>query len=88
MLRNDFIRLSDSTIAIPLLQDIIDELALKIISSTIDTAKMCFRYAMITIFLPVQLIKRLENCNKRVWYPLKKLKLMAADEKLPSIEVL
>jgi predicted transcriptional regulator len=39
MLRNDFIRLSDSTIAISLLQDIIDELALKIISSTIDTAK-------------------------------------------------
>ena len=39
MFRNDFIRLSDSTIAIPLLQDIVDELALKIISSTIDTAK-------------------------------------------------
>ena len=43
MLRNDFIRLSDSTIAIPLLQDIIDELALKIISSTIESAKNVFQ---------------------------------------------
>jgi predicted transcriptional regulator len=43
MLRNDFIRLSDSTMAIPLLQDIIDELAIKIISSTIDTAKNVFQ---------------------------------------------
>jgi predicted transcriptional regulator len=37
------IRLSDSTIAIPLLQDILDEVALKIISSTIDTAKNVFQ---------------------------------------------
>ena len=43
MLRNDSVRLSDSTIAIPLLQDIIDEFALKIISSTIDTAKNVFQ---------------------------------------------
>ena len=43
MLRNDFIRLSDSPIAIPLLQDIIDELALKIISSTIESAKNVFQ---------------------------------------------
>jgi DNA-binding PadR family transcriptional regulator len=43
MLRNDSVRLSDSTIAISLLQDIIDELALKIISSTIDTAKNVFQ---------------------------------------------
>jgi predicted transcriptional regulator len=43
MLRNDSVRLSDSTIAISLLQDIIDELALKIISSTIDTEKNVFQ---------------------------------------------
>lgn len=43
MFRNDFIRLSDSTIAIPLLQDIIDEVALKIISSTIESAKNVFQ---------------------------------------------
>ena len=43
MFRNDFIRLSDSTIAIPLLQDIIDELAIKIISSTIESAKNVFQ---------------------------------------------
>ena len=43
MFRNDFIRLSDSTIAIPLLQDIIDEVALKIISSTIDIAKNVYQ---------------------------------------------
>jgi len=87
MLRNDFVRLSDSTIAIPLLQDIIDELAIKIISSTIESAKNVFQICYDKKF-QVQLIKRLENCNRRVWYPLKKLKLMAADEKLPSIEVL
>ena len=43
MFRNDFIRLSDSTIAIPLLQDIIDELAIKIISSIIESAKNVFQ---------------------------------------------
>ena len=43
MLRNDFLCLSDSRIAIPLLQDIIDETTLKIISSTIDTAKNVFQ---------------------------------------------
>jgi hypothetical protein len=43
MLRNDFIRLSDSRLAIPLLQNIIDEIALKIISSTIDAAKNVFQ---------------------------------------------
>ena len=43
MLRNDFVCLSDSRIAIPLLQDIIDETTLKIISSTIDTAKNVFQ---------------------------------------------
>lgn len=43
MFRNDFIKLSDSTIAIPLLQDIIDEVALKIISSTIDIAKNVYQ---------------------------------------------
>ena len=36
MLKNDFVTLSDSRIAVPLLQNIIDKTALKIISSTID----------------------------------------------------
>src|SRR5918995_978597 len=39
MLKNDFVILNDGRIAIPLLQNIIDETTLKIISSTIDTAK-------------------------------------------------
>lgn len=39
MLKNDFVTLNDSRIAIPLLQNIIDGTTLKIISSTIDTAK-------------------------------------------------
>jgi GTPase SAR1 family protein len=43
MLRNEFVRMSESNIAIPLLQDIIDETTLKIISSTIDTAKNVFQ---------------------------------------------
>jgi predicted methyltransferase len=43
MLRNDFVNLSDSNIAIPLLQDIIDEITFKIILSTIDTAKSVFQ---------------------------------------------
>jgi hypothetical protein len=42
MLRNDFVSLNDSSLAIPLLQDIIDETSLKIISSTIDIAKNVF----------------------------------------------
>jgi hypothetical protein len=39
MLKNDFVTLNDSRIAIPLLQNIIDETTFKIISSTIDAAK-------------------------------------------------
>jgi hypothetical protein len=39
MLKNDFVTLNDGRIAIPLLQNIIDETTLKIISSTIDIAK-------------------------------------------------
>src|SRR5919108_2729758 len=39
MLKNDFVTLNDGRVAIPLLQNIIDETTLKIISSTIDTAK-------------------------------------------------
>jgi hypothetical protein len=36
MLKNDFVTLNDGQVAIPLLQNIIDETTLKIISSTID----------------------------------------------------
>jgi GTPase SAR1 family protein len=43
MLRNEFVRLSDSNTVIPLLQDIIDETTLKIISSTIDVPKNVFQ---------------------------------------------
>ena len=43
MLRNEFVRLSDSNTIIPLLQDIIDETTLKIISSTIDAPKNVFQ---------------------------------------------
>jgi len=43
MLRNDLLSLSDSRIALPLLRDIIDETALKVISSTIDVAKNVFQ---------------------------------------------
>src|ERR687891_33036 len=43
MLRNEFVRLSDSNTVIPLLQDIIDETTLKIISSTIDAPKNVFQ---------------------------------------------
>jgi predicted methyltransferase len=39
MLKNDFVILKDGRIAIPLLQNIIDEITIKILSSTIDTAK-------------------------------------------------
>jgi hypothetical protein len=39
MLKHDFVTLNDGRIAIPLLQNIIDETTLKIISSTIDIAK-------------------------------------------------
>ncbi len=42
MLKNDFGNLSDSNIAIPLLHEIIDEITIKIISSTIETAKSVF----------------------------------------------
>jgi hypothetical protein len=43
MLRNEFVRLSESNTVIPLLQDIIDETTLKIISSTIDVPKNVFQ---------------------------------------------
>jgi DNA-binding transcriptional ArsR family regulator len=43
MLKNDFVTLNDGRIAIPLLQNIIDETALKIISSTIDVPKNVFQ---------------------------------------------
>jgi hypothetical protein len=43
MLSNDLISLSDSSIATPLLRAIIDETALKVISSTIDVAKNVFQ---------------------------------------------
>jgi predicted transcriptional regulator len=43
MLRNEFVRLSDSNTVIPLLQDIKDETTLKIISSTIDVPKNVFQ---------------------------------------------
>ena len=42
MLKNDFGNLSDSNIAIPLLHGLIDEITIKIISSTIDAAKSVF----------------------------------------------
>ena len=42
MLKNDFGNLSDSNIAIPLLHELIDEITIKIISSTIDAAKSVF----------------------------------------------
>jgi GTPase SAR1 family protein len=43
MLRNEVVRLNDSSSVIPLLQDIIDETTLKIISSTIDVPKSVFQ---------------------------------------------
>jgi hypothetical protein len=43
MLKNDYLSLSDTNIAIPLLHEIIDEITIKIISSTIDTAKSVFQ---------------------------------------------
>src|ERR671910_91940 len=39
LLKNDSVSLSDSNIAIPLLHEIMDEITIKLISSTIDTAK-------------------------------------------------
>lgn len=43
MAKNNLLSLSDSQIALPLLQDIIDESALKIISSIIDIEKNVFQ---------------------------------------------
>lgn len=43
MLKNDFVTLNDSRVAIPLLQNIVDETTLKIISSIIDRAKNVFQ---------------------------------------------
>jgi predicted methyltransferase len=43
LLKSDFGSLSDSDIAIPLLHEIIDEITIKIISSTIDAAKSVFQ---------------------------------------------
>ena len=43
MLKNDLVALNDSRIAIPLLQNIIDENTLKIISSIIDAPKNVFQ---------------------------------------------
>ena len=43
MLRNEYVRLNDSSTVIPLLHDIIDEITLKIISSTIDAPKNVFQ---------------------------------------------
>ena len=43
LLKNDSVSLSDSNIAIPLLHEIIDEITVKLISSTIDTAKSVFQ---------------------------------------------
>jgi predicted methyltransferase len=43
MLKNDLVSLNDGRIAIPLLQNIIDETALKIISSIIDAPKNVFQ---------------------------------------------
>lgn len=43
MSRNDIVSFTNSRIAIPLLQDIIDETALKIIASIIDIPKNVFR---------------------------------------------
>ena len=42
-MENNFVSLSDIRIAIPLLQDIVDESALKIISSIIDIEKNVFQ---------------------------------------------
>jgi predicted methyltransferase len=43
MAKNNLLSLSDIRIALPILQDIIDESALKIISSIIDTEKNVFQ---------------------------------------------
>jgi predicted methyltransferase len=43
MAKNNLLSLSDSQIALPILQDIIDESALKIISSIIDIEKNVFQ---------------------------------------------
>ena len=43
MLKNDLVALNDGRIAIPLLQNIIDETTLKIISSIIDAPKNVFQ---------------------------------------------
>lgn len=64
MLRNDFIRLSDSRIAIPLLQNIIDEIALKIISSTIDAAKNVFQICYDNKIPPSSTYKRIRKLHQ------------------------
>ena len=58
MADHNLISLSDIRIAIPMLQDIIDESALKIISSNIDIEKNVFKYATKTNCLSAPPIKK------------------------------
>ena len=79
MFRNDLIRLSDSTIAIPLLQDIIDEVALKIISSTIDIAKNVYQICYDNNIPPSSTYKKIRKLQQEG---------LVSIEKLPSIGVI
>jgi predicted methyltransferase len=88
MLKNDFVILNDGRIAIPLLQNIIDETTLKIISSTIDTAKnvlqICYENK-IPLSSTYRKIRTLQN-NGLV--SVEKLKLTERGEGLYSIGVI
>src|ERR671914_98445 len=64
LLKNDSVSLSDSNIAIPLLHEIIDEITVKLISSTIDTAKSVFQICYenkIPLSSTYRKIKRLQH---------------------------
>jgi predicted transcriptional regulator len=82
MLRNDFIRLSDSTIAIPLLQDIIDELALKIISSTIESAKNVFQICYDKKIPPSSTYKKIRKLQQAGLVSIEKIKTDGSGRKV------
>ena len=82
MFRNDFIRLSDSTIAIPLLQDIIDELALKIISSTIESAKNVFQICYDKKIPPSSTYKKIRKLQQAVLISIEKIETDGSGRKV------
>jgi len=80
--------LQDNKRVLPLIQEIVDETALKIILSTIDEAKTTLQICNENKLPPSSTYRKIANCRITSYYRLKKLILIVKVKKLSFIEVI